>query len=156
MLRDFILSILCLLRLNMLFILTCLSAFLRDILPCRETISPDNTYKTSPASGQSMSKAKKIFETTFFQERIAARTGIMVEQKAPEKVTPVFDFFEEILPSGNKKLITGSDTTQSSRTGIFTIASIVINNARQRLVQRNEPQHPPRRTPAGRPGNFTF
>ena len=25
-------------------------------------------------------------------------------------------------------------------------------NARQRLVQRNEPQHPPRRTPAGRPG----
>ena len=30
---------------------------------------------------------------------------------------------------------------KSSRTGIFTIASIVINNARQRLVQRNEPQH---------------
>ena len=29
-------------------------------------------------------------------------------------------------------------------------------NARQRLVQRNEPQHPPRRTPAGRPGKVCY
>ena len=47
----------------------------------------------------------------------------------------------KIFPNGNKKLIAGSDTTQSSRTGIFILASIVINNAHQRLVQRNEPQH---------------
>ena len=76
---------------------------------------------------------------TFFQKFLSPHCCISLF--CPQKVTPVFDFFEEILPCGNKKLITGSDTTQSSRTGIFTLASIVINNARQRLVQRNEPQH---------------
>ena len=59
----------------------------------------------------------------------------------PKGLTPVFDFFEEILPIGNKKQTFCSTTPQSSRAGIFTFASIVINNARQRLVQRNEPQH---------------
>lgn len=43
----------------------------------------------------------------------------MLSQKAPEKVTPVFDFFEEIFPNGNKKQTFCSATTQSSRTGIF-------------------------------------
>ena len=67
---------------------------------------------------------------------------LLIIAKTPRKGhTPFRIFFEEIFPSGNKKQTFCSATPQSSRTGIFSPASIVINNARQRFVQRNEPQH---------------
>ena len=60
-------------------------------------------------------QAKKIFETTFFQERIAARTGIMVEElreyfndafwkeSNPQELNRLFsELFEKIILKENQ------------------------------------------------------
>ena len=90
----------------------------------------------------------------FFSKKHSLSTGAIA--KSPRKGhTPFRNFFKKSVTRYTSDYriffaVCFCTLEKSSRTGIFTIASIVINNARQRLVQRNEPQRPPRRTPADR------